>query len=756
MPNLNNTPNNNQNDVISTNAVQWTYIGYFCADNNLDEYGVDDVNEMEKGMDNGADAKVIVLIDRYYSGAKTYDIQYDTSSSITSPVVYPTGVASEPNMGDGSTLEAFLTWVFNNPTYQADKYILDLWDHGAGWPGICYDDHSGQDGLTLQELRNAVDGALTTAGEDKIDIISMDACLMGMLEVSYYLEGLCDVFIASEEVIYAPGYPYEDVISELCAHVGENAYEIAERTVDAYENLYSSYDGCTLSAVNISTDSYNDLMGTFEDFASSMYDYLLGQTDEIESARSQVQEFYYPYYVDLYDLCDYLSTAGLTYISANASLMKTAISNAVIDYCATGTSKARGISIYFPETDAEYSSSYLSQLIALNTEWDEFLGYYYTAPSISVSITSYDTNSTVTNGSTIELDVSLKNTGTVLATEVKASLHSNNINVTVSPTDKFHDYGSMSVGTEKTGTYIFNVSSDIPNGSIIEIFYNLSTKYSGIPTVLKRNISLFFVIGSDAVMGGDSFAYAEPIPFGYFLGLLPGPAADLSGWYKFSVTSDMTSVLLNLTCPSSTADFDLYVYSPSEVLTTIAASSTFPDVTSFRVQEAGEYRVRVHPYAGEGIFFLNIIQDQKFEDGNSIGTAFEIILPDNSTIPGNLPNSENSNGYDYYRIVLSAGESISLTLNGDSGSDFDLYIVDYGFNVLDYSYNSYYPERLRFTAETSSVYYIIIIPYSGSGSYTLEVTSGGGGFGNWTTIILIVVIVAVVFVGLIIYWKYFT
>jgi hypothetical protein len=217
----------------------------------------------------------------------------------------------------------------------------------------------------------------------------------------------------------------------------------------------------------------------------------------------------------------------------------------------------------------------------------------------------------------------------------------------------------------------------------------------------------------------------------------------------------MTSVLLNLTYPSTSADFDIYIYYPSDMLTTIAASGTFPDVTSFRVREAGEYRVRVHPNAGEGIFFLKIIQDMIVEDGNSVGTSIEIILPEGGTKTGSLPNSENSNGYDYYKIILTAGDAISIKLDGDSSTDFDLYLVDYEFNVLEYSYTAYYPERLSFEAETSSVYYIIIVPYSGSGSYTLEV-SAGAGFGNWITIILIIVIVVVVLVGLIIYWKYFT
>ncbi|MHA1269175.1 MAG: clostripain-related cysteine peptidase [Candidatus Helarchaeota archaeon] len=758
IPSSRQVPHDNVDQIIhrSSKDYKWTYIGYFCADNNLDEYGVDDVNEMEKGMDNSANVSAIVLIDREYSGAKTYKIQYGTSSSITSPIVYPTGIPSEPNMGDGSTLETFLKWVLQN--YPAERYILDLWDHGGGWFGICYDDTSGQDGLSLQEVKDAISGALTATGEDKIDIISMDACLMGMIEVSYYLGGLCDVLVASEEVIYAPGYPYESVIGHLCQYANTyDSYQMAIKTVDDYESYYSSYDGCTLSAVNLSSPSYNNLTNTFEEFAQSLYDNLLGQKTQITNARSQTQEFYYPFFIDLYDLCKYLAPMGLDYISSNATAMMTAISDAVIDYAATGTSKAKGISIYFPETSGDYRSSYGSQQISIDSKWDDFLNYYYTAPDVSVDIISYITNETIQQGGTVDLTVTLKNTGTISATDVEASLHSHNPNITVWSTSKFYDYGQISVGSEKSGVFTFNVSSTIENESIFNLYFNLSTKYSGITRTIYRNISLYFIVGIDAIIGGSSFDSAISIDWGETIGMVPGPASDRSGWYKINISESINTVLLNLTSPVTNADFDMYIYTPSNILITLANSANFPDITSFTRTEVGEFRIRIYPYQGEGIFRLNLVQNQVYEDGNSMSTAFEINLPDDSTVTGSLPNSGNPNGYMYYRVVLLAGQTLVLSLTGASGTDFDIYLVDTQFNVLDRGYTAYYPERLTYTAEYSSVYYIILVAYSGSGTYSMNISIGTGfWFMDTITIILIIVIVVIVLIGLIIYWKYFT
>ncbi|MHA1231247.1 MAG: clostripain-related cysteine peptidase [Candidatus Helarchaeota archaeon] len=747
---------NTQTFHTNSATYKWTYIGYFCADNNLDEYGVEDINELEEGMDNSANVSVIAIIDRYNSGAKTYRVQHDTSSIINSPVIYPSGILNEPNMGDDSTLEAFLTWVLQN--YPAEHYILDLWDHGGGWFGICFDDTSGQDGLSLAELRNAIQGALSATGEDKIDIITMDACLMGMLECSYYLEGLCDVFVASEEVIYAPGYPYSDVIGHLCQFANTyDVYQMASVIVDDYRNYYSSYSGCTLSAVNLSSSSYNQFTNTFASFAESLYDNLLGRKNQIRNARIQTQEFYYPFFIDLYDFCKFLEPMDLPHISSNATEMMNVINNVVINYAATGSSRAKGISIYFPEDEADYRSSYGSQFLAINTLWENFLNYYYTAPDIYVDISGYYTNETINQGKTIELTVKLKNTGSVSATQVEGSLHSNNPNVTVSPTNRYYNYGGIDVGQESSGSFIFNVSPTIENLSIFFLYFNLSCKYLGVSETIYRNISLYFMVGKDIIMGGSSFSSAVSIPLDDLVGVVPGPGIDRSSWYKVNVPSNIKALLLNLTSPASSADFDMYIYSPSGSLITVAISANFPDFTSFTNLEPGDYRIKVHPYSGEGIFILYMVENKTCDDGNSVNTAYELILPANGTVSGSLPNSGNSNGYLFYRVLARQGQVIVITLNGDSGTDFDIYLCDYHLNVLDQAYTAHYPERLAYRATESSVYYIVLVAYSGSGSFTMEVKVGEGyAFFDWINIILIVVIVIIVIIGIIIYWKFFT
>ena len=80
--------------------------------------------------------------------------------------------------------------------YPADKYALVLSDHGMGWPGGWSDPDPGGSGdrripieaalgnqLYLNELDDALAQIRQETGLDKFELIGMDACLMGHVEV---------------------------------------------------------------------------------------------------------------------------------------------------------------------------------------------------------------------------------------------------------------------------------------------------------------------------------------------------------------------------------------------------------------------------------------------------------------------------------------------------------------------------------------------------------------------------------------------
>lgn len=173
-------------------------------------------------------------------------------------------VLREVNSGDPQTLTEFI--VRSVETYPADRYGLILWNHGQGWldldpydrvraserPGlfrqremqttrpIAFDDSS-RDFLDTGELRGALERACDTIGR-RLDVIGMDACLMAMIEGARELDGVAEVFVASQEVEPMPGWPYAALLQRVNAEPAMHGPRFA---VAAVEEFTKSYGGRT-------------------------------------------------------------------------------------------------------------------------------------------------------------------------------------------------------------------------------------------------------------------------------------------------------------------------------------------------------------------------------------------------------------------------------------------------------------------------------------------------------------------------------
>jgi subtilisin family serine protease len=89
---------------------------------------------------------------------------------------------------------------------------------------------------------------------------------------------------------------------------------------------------------------------------------------------------------------------------------------------------------------------------------------------------------------------------------------------------------------------------------------------------------------------------------------------------------------------------------------------------------------------------------------------------------------------DVYSIQLNAGDTINLTMSGDEGTDFDLYIYSPYASTVNTSEEMLVPsenigtsnEKINFTAQQSGTYYIDVYAFNGSGNYTLTKALGNG------------------------------
>ncbi|MCP8315321.1 MAG: pre-peptidase C-terminal domain-containing protein [archaeon] len=77
---------------------------------------------------------------------------------------------------------------------------------------------------------------------------------------------------------------------------------------------------------------------------------------------------------------------------------------------------------------------------------------------------------------------------------------------------------------------------------------------------------------------------------------------------------------------------------------------------------------------------------------------------------------------DYYKIHVSAGNTINVTMTPSGGSNFDLKLFDPNEDLVEESTNSGSAEEsISYTAETSGDHFILVYYVSGSSTYELEI-----------------------------------
>lgn len=366
-------------DVVETASAITLIMVYLDCDNNLESYGLDDLNEMESVNLQGTGIKIITLVDRIsgysniegdWTNTRLYEINYDTggyNSTIVSTRLSGMGLTDtgneELNMGNPATLSNFIDFCKTN--YIADNYVLVLWNHGGGWrskeiavapitKAVCWDDTNGGDCLYISEVKSAV-------SSKGLSLIGFDACLMGMVEVAYELRNCAQTMVASEETEPGDGWDYIALLNQYKASdLSMNA--LADAVVDSYSSFYT-YSETTMSAIDLTQ------MHSFSNTLTSFSNYLSGiTTSEVTLARNSTIYFAEINYIDLYDFADNFS-------SAEASAIKTAIQDCVLYNWSHSNLHAHGLSIYFPvgSIDPNYSTA-----IELSTDstWISFLNNY--------------------------------------------------------------------------------------------------------------------------------------------------------------------------------------------------------------------------------------------------------------------------------------------------------------------------------------------------------------------------------------------
>lgn len=360
-------------------TLDWTIMVYLCADNNLDAVGYQDFNDMET-VGSTDDVNIIVAadFDAHFSDQGIYNVTYDTSGTINSQYI----AAFSPDCGLPGVLLGFIQTA--QSFAPANNYLLILWNHGAGYPGVCFDDDPGGNWLTMAEIESVLaDPSITD-----VDIVAFDACLMAQIEVAYQLVGETDYVVFSEDTIPLSGFPYQEWLPDVVNSPSITPASLCTQLVTRYHTAYNTggiyYDpnvgNVGLSAVQ--TSSIGAVGTALDTFSSALLPTatLEAQYGAISYAIGQAQAFTDLTFIDLGGFAS--AAAGAitdATIAGYASALNTAHLTAVTDEAhLSGLPGSTGMAIAFEDHGA-YSLDLLT-----DTDFDEFLG-----PFLDIGETQY-------------------------------------------------------------------------------------------------------------------------------------------------------------------------------------------------------------------------------------------------------------------------------------------------------------------------------------------------------------------------------
>ncbi|MFW5742055.1 MAG: clostripain-related cysteine peptidase [Spirochaetota bacterium] len=286
---------------LDPSAADWVVVVYMCADNELEAQAIEDLNEMEAVDLAGTGVTVLALLDRGpghdasngdWTGTRLYEVTPDPegldavirSRELALPELGldPGGPETELNMADPRTLSALLD--FAVARYAPSRLGLVIWGHGSGfradghtaapprpperavrppasYRATCFDDSSEGDALYTAELAEALRGRA-------VDLVGLDTCFGATVEIAYELRNVADIMVASQDLVPADGWEYDDVLERLAGSDGEPR-SCARAIVDAYAAAHADVSSATISAVDLGRA--DTLVAAFNAFADEVH-----------------------------------------------------------------------------------------------------------------------------------------------------------------------------------------------------------------------------------------------------------------------------------------------------------------------------------------------------------------------------------------------------------------------------------------------------------------------------------------------------
>jgi hypothetical protein len=325
-----------------------------CSDNDLDIWGELNIDWL-KDVGSTEAVNFVVLWDTSDGPAKLYKVE--KRKLVEMKDYRYNGV--EVNMGDSEMLGSFMDYLAAK--FPSEHLLLDLWDHGDDFRGICFDYDTGTkdpvDYLTHQEITYALSGR-------SLSVIAADGCGLGVIEVAYEyaMNGVtAEWFVANENYVPLQGFPYDMIASDLVANPDMSAEELSKDMVERYPELYAKGWLTELAAIKLA--EVPGMVSELWDVTSILMSDMQSYKGEVSAGRGQATMGWSQYgwegYVDfptIFEVINSRAAMGSDLQIETGELL--ASIEAAIPY--VGLSQPadvwdpEGMSVYFPSADGSF------------------------------------------------------------------------------------------------------------------------------------------------------------------------------------------------------------------------------------------------------------------------------------------------------------------------------------------------------------------------------------------------------------------
>ncbi|MBS1988354.1 hypothetical protein JST56_05150 [Candidatus Dependentiae bacterium] len=326
---------------IKSPIKDWNLIVYMAANNNLHRFALHNFRQMLR-IGSTEHINVLLQIDEFGESEVTRFYVEQNNATIHETISNTTEAIS----GTPESLYGFLRWAIKS--FPAKHHAVLLWNHGSGikdpsiWgkyyggnrdkffyknpktgllqvrkkssqlsndnnqynnKGIAFNEVH-QTYINNQELRLCLEKTCTELlGSKKIDIIFMDACHMGMIEIASKLKKVSDYLVGSEEIEPGTGYNYTFLL-EPFLRKSLSPSEFAQHAVLAYQAEYiDAFADFTQAAISLK--NFEIMEQKFFNFSAKLLNFISKNHDNfmtirrIRKSNRDTSEFFDEDYIDL-------------------------------------------------------------------------------------------------------------------------------------------------------------------------------------------------------------------------------------------------------------------------------------------------------------------------------------------------------------------------------------------------------------------------------------------------------------------------